>query len=97
MYITADEVKESMDLEIHHQIADFINEHVANSQTMYLEDLEMELRALLSQEVIDGTISDVGVGISLAINEVRKLISQFEEELESIKLAKEQLDNQQAE
>lgn len=83
MYIDANEVKNAMDLTIHQQIADFINEQVAESQTMYLEDLKNRLQELLEQEVIGETVSDVGVGIEMAIKEVQKLLDDFKEELES--------------
>ena len=80
MYIDAGEVKNSMDLSIHQEIADFINKTVADSQTMYLEDLESRLMNLLEQEVIGDTISDVGEGINMAIKEVQGMIKEFEEE-----------------
>lgn len=80
MYIDAGEVKNSMDLSIHQEIADFINKSVADSQTMYLEDLESRLMNLLEQEVIGDTISDVGEGINMAIKEVQGMIKEFEEE-----------------
>ena len=80
MYIDAGEVKNSMDLSIHQEIADFINKTVADSQTMYLEDLESRLMNLLGQEVIGDTISDVGEGINMAIKEVQGMIKEFEEE-----------------
>lgn len=82
MYIDASDVKLYMDLEIHQQIADFINKSVAESQKMYLEDLEGRLKGLLEQEVIGDTVSNVGVGLNLAIKEVQELLEQFEEELE---------------
>ena len=83
MYIDANEVKNAMDLTIRQQIADFINEQVAESQTMYLEDLKNRLQELLEQEVIGETVSDVGVGIEMAIKEVQKLLDDFKDELES--------------
>lgn len=82
MYIDAEDVKLHMNLEIHQQVADFINKEVAESQKMYLEDLESRLQELLNQEVIGDTISDVGVGIELAIKEVQELLEQFNKELE---------------
>ena len=78
MYIDAGEVKNSMDLSIHQEIADFINKSVADSQKMYLEDLEGRLMNLLEQEVIENTISDVGEGINMAIKEVQGMIKEFE-------------------
>lgn len=80
MYIDAGEVKNSMDLSMHQEIADFINKSVADSQTMYLEDLEGRLMNLLEQEVIENTISDVGEGINMAIKEVQGMIKEFEED-----------------
>lgn len=80
MYIDANDVKQYMDLNIHQQVADFINKSVAESQKMYLEDLESRLQELLEQEVTGDTVSDVGVGIDLAIKEVRELLEQFEAE-----------------
>lgn len=79
MYIDANDVKTYMDLEIHQQIADFINKSVEESQKMYLEDLERRLEELLKQKIIGETVSDVGVGIDIAINEVRKLFEEFDE------------------
>lgn len=80
MYIDAGEVRNSMELSIHQEIADFINKSVADSQTMYLEDLESRLMNLLEQEVIGDTISDVGEGINMAIKEVQGMIKEFEED-----------------
>lgn len=80
MYIDAEEVKNSMDLNIHQQIADFINKSVNDSQTMYLEDLENDLESLLEQEKIGNTISDVGIGIELAQKKVWELLEQFKKE-----------------
>ena len=82
MYIQAEDVKTYMDLDIHQQVADFINKSVAESQKMYLEDLEFRLQGLLGQEVIGDTVSDVGMGLNMAIKEVQELLGQFEEELE---------------
>lgn len=79
MYIDANDVKTYMDLEIHQQIADFINKSVEESQKMYLEDLERRLEELLKQKIIGETVSDVGVGIDIAIKEVRKLFEEFDE------------------
>lgn len=86
MYIDANDVKLYMDLKIHQQIADFINKSVAESQKMYLEDLEGRLQGLLVQEVTEDTVSDVGVGIELALKEVKELLEQFEEELETLQI-----------
>ena len=80
MYIDADEVKNTMDLSIHKEIADFINKSVAESQIMYFEDLKMRLQELLNQEVVGKTITDVGVGIDIAIKEVQNVIDEFREE-----------------
>ena len=79
MYIDVDDVKLYMNLEVHKQIADFINKSVEESQKMYLEDLKRRLQELLDQEVIGKTVSDVGVGIDLAIKEVRELLEEFDE------------------
>lgn len=79
MYIDADDVKLYMNLEVHKQIADFINKSVEESQKMYLEDLKRRLQELLDQEEIGKTVSDVGVGINLAIKEVQKLLEEFDE------------------
>lgn len=81
MYIDAGEVKNSMELSIHQEVADFINKSVADSQIMYLEDLESRLMNLLEQEVIGDTISDIGEGINMAILEVQRMIKEFEEEI----------------
>lgn len=80
MYIDANDVKAYMDLNIHQQIADFINKSVNDSQTMYLEDLENDLESLLKQEKIGNTISDVGIGIELALKKVWELLDQFQKE-----------------
>lgn len=80
MYIDANDVKQYMDLDIHQQVADFINKSVAESNKMYLEDLERRLRELLEQEVIGDTASDVGAGIDMALKEVQELLEQFEDE-----------------
>ena len=82
MYISAEDVKLYMDLDIHQQVADFINKEIAKSQKMYLKDLEFGLQGLLGQEVIGDTVSDVGMGLNMAIKEVQELLGQFEEELE---------------
>ena len=79
MYINADDVKEYMDLDIHGQIAEFINKSVEESQKMYLEDLRWKLQGILEQEVTGETISDVGVGIDMAIKEVLELLEEFNE------------------
>lgn len=84
MFIDAEEVKMSMDLDIHKQVADFLNKSIAESQTMYLEDLKDRLQELLNQEVQGDTVSDVGKGIELAIKAVQELIAEFKEELETI-------------
>lgn len=88
MHIDAEDVKLYMNLEIHQQVADFINEEVAKSQKMYLEDLESRLQNLLDQEVTGNTISDTGVGIELAIKEVQELLAQFNEELHAGEVTK---------
>lgn len=74
----------SMDLDIHKQVTDFLNKSIAESQTMYLEDLKDRLQELLNQEVQGDTVSDVGKGIGLAIKAVQELIAEFKEELETI-------------
>ena len=80
MYIDADEVKLYMDLEVHKQIADFINKEVQQSQKMYLEDLNESLQGLLCQQVsVDDVVSDVGEGIAIAIEKVQELLEQFDE------------------
>lgn len=79
MYIDANDVKQYMNLDIHQQVSDFINKSVAESQKMYLEDLEGRLQELLEQEVTGNTVSDVGVGIELALKEVRELLEELEE------------------
>ena len=83
MYINAEDVKMYMNLDIHKQVADFLNKQIAESQTMYLEDLKDRLQQLLSQEVIGYTVSDVGKGIELAIKEVQDLIDEFREDIEN--------------
>lgn len=83
MFIDEEEVKMNMNLEIHKQVADFLNKQIAESQTMYLEDLKDRLQQLLSQEVIGDTVSDVGKGIKLAIKEVQNLIDEFKEDKEN--------------
>lgn len=83
MYINAEDVKMYMNLDIHKQVADFLNKQIAESQTMYLEDLKDRLQQLLSQEVIGDTVSDVGKGIELAIKEVQDLIDEFREDIEN--------------
>lgn len=83
MFITEEDVRMTMNLEIHKQVADFLNKQVAESQTMYLEDLKERLQQLLSQEVIGDTVSDVGTGIELAIREIQKLINEFREDIEN--------------
>lgn len=79
MYIDANDVKAYMDLDIHQQVADFINKSVEESQKVYLKDLESRLKELLAQEVTGNVVSDVGVGIELALKEVRELIEELEE------------------
>lgn len=79
MYIDANDVKQYMDLNIHQQVADFINKSVEESQKVYLKDLESRLKELLAQEVTGNVVSDVGVGIELALKEVRELIEELEE------------------
>lgn len=83
MYIDEEDVRMTMKLEIHKQVADFLNKQIAESQTMYLEDLKDRLQQLLSQEVIGDTVSDVGKGIELAIKEVQDLIDEFKEDKEN--------------
>ena len=68
-----------MDLNIHQQVADFINKSVEESQKVYLKDLESRLKELLAQEVTGNVVSDVGVGIELALKEVRELLEELEE------------------
>ena len=48
MFITEEDVRMTMNLEIHKQVADFLNKQVAESQTMYLEDQKERLQQLLS-------------------------------------------------
>lgn len=79
MYIEPEEVRMYMNLDVHKQIADFINKSVEESQKMYLEDLKMRLQGLLDQEVTGETISDVGEGIDMAIKEVDELLEEFQE------------------
>lgn len=79
MYIDANDVKQYMDLNIHQQVADFINKSVEESQKVYLKDLESRLKELLAQEVTGNVVSDVGVGIELALKEVRELLEELEE------------------
>lgn len=80
MYIGANDVKAYMDLEIHQQVADFINKSIEESQKMYLEDLKNNrLQGLLEQEVIGDTVSDIGVGINLAMTAVQELLEEFDE------------------
>lgn len=79
MYIDADDVKLYMNLEVHKQIADFINKSVEESQKMYLEDLINRLQGLLEQEVIGDTVSEVGIGIDLAMKAVQELLEEFDE------------------
>lgn len=80
MYIDADDVKLYMNLEVHKQIADFINKCIEESQKMYLEDLKNNrLQGLLEQEVIGDTVSDIGIGINLAMTAVQELIEEFDE------------------
>lgn len=80
MYIDANDVKAYMDLEIHQQVADFINKFIEESQKMYLEDLKNNrLQGLLEQEVIGDTVSDIGVGINLAMTAVQELLEEFDE------------------
>lgn len=50
---------------------------------MYLEDLKDRLQELLNQEVIGDTVSDVGTGIELAIQETQKLINEFKEDIKN--------------
>ena len=76
MYINAEDVKMYMDLDIHKQIAE--------TQAMYLEDLKDRLQELLNQEVIGDTVSDVGTGIELAIQETQKLINEFKEDIKNM-------------
>lgn len=83
MFITEEDVRMTMNLEIHKQVADFLNKQVAESQTMYLEDLKDRLQELLNQEVIGDTVSDVGAGIELAIREIQKLINEFKEDIKN--------------
>lgn len=80
MYINAEDVKNNMDLDLHQQIADYINSEVAFSQMMYLEDLENDLKSLIEQEKVGNTISDVGVGVELALKKVWELLDQFKKE-----------------
>lgn len=84
MYINAEDVKMYMNLDIHKQVADFLNKQIAESQTMYLEDLKDRLQELLNQEVIGDTVSDVGTGIELAIQETQKLINEFKEDIKNM-------------
>lgn len=80
MYIDANDVKAYMDLEIHQQVADFINKSIEESQKMYLEDLKNNrLQGLLEQEVIGDTVSDIGVGINLAMTAVQELLEELNE------------------
>ena len=79
MYIDVNDVKLYMDLEVHKQIADFINKSVEESQKMYFEDLKSRLQQLLEQEVTGETLSDVGEGINIAIKEVQELLEEFDE------------------
>lgn len=83
MYIDAEDVKMYMDLDIHKQVADFLNKSIAESRTMYLEDLKNRLQELLNQEVLEDIVSDVGRGIELAIKEVQNLIDEFKEDKEN--------------
>lgn len=83
MFIDEEDVRMTMNLEIHKQVADFLNKQIAETQTMYLEDLKERLQQLLSQEVIGDTVSDVGKGIELAIKEVQDLIDEFKEDKEN--------------
>lgn len=83
MFIDEEDVRMTMKLEIHKQVEDFLNKQIAESQTMYLEDLKDRLQQLLSQEVIGDTVSDVGKGIELAIKEVQDLIDEFKEDKEN--------------
>lgn len=84
MYINAEDVKMYMDLDIHKQVADFLNKQIAETQAMYLEDLKDRLQELLNQEVIGDTVSDVGTGIELAIQETQKLINEFKEDIKNM-------------
>lgn len=79
MYIDANDVKLYMELDVHKQIADFINKSVEEAQKMTVEDLRWELQGLLEQEVTGETISDVGVGINIAIHKVLELFETFNE------------------
>ena len=83
MFIDKEDVRMTMNLKIHKQVADFLNKQIAETQTMYLEDLKERLQQLLSQEVIGDTVSDVGKGIELAIKEVQDLIDEFKEDKEN--------------
>lgn len=83
MYMQAEDVKLYMNLDIHQQVADFINKEVVESQKMCLEDLEFRLQGLLGQEVIGDTVSDVGLGLNMALVEVQELLGQLKEELKA--------------